>query len=97
MFEQQRKGLVEGARPPDLVRLAHRGFESLREAHMQNAFIINPLTNVQAVMGRFCSDSMDGCVTTLLEGLHRASLMGTNIFRKWTEIVLYPTLEQQWR
>ena len=96
LLEQRRKGLVEGVRPPALVRLAHRGFESLRGAHMENAFIINPSADVREVMGRFCSDSMVGCVTTLLEGLRRASLMGIDKPGKWTEILLYPTLEKQW-
>ena len=64
---------------------------------MRNAFLINPLANVRGVMGRFCSDSMAGCVTTLLEGLRRASLMDINKLGKWCEIVLYPTLEQQWQ
>ena len=48
-------------------------------------------------MGRFCSDSMAGCVTTLLEGVCRACLIGINKSGKWTEIALYPTLEQKWQ
>jgi hypothetical protein len=40
-LEKRRKGLVEGVPPPAVVRLAHRGVESLRGAHMRNAFL-NP-------------------------------------------------------
>jgi hypothetical protein len=64
---------------------------------MRNVFMINPWADVQGVMGRFCTDSMAGCVTTLLEGLRRASLMHINKLGKWSEIDLYPTLEQQWQ
>jgi hypothetical protein len=96
LLEERRKGLVQGVTPPATVRLAHRGVETLRGAHMRNAFLINPLADVRGVMGRFCTDSMAGCVTTLLEGLRRASLMHINKLGKWSEIVLYPTLEQEW-
>ncbi len=64
---------------------------------MQNVFLINPLADVQGKMGRFCTDSTAGCVTTLLEGLRRASLMHINKLGKWSEIDLYSTLEQQWQ
>ena len=97
LLEKRRIGLAEDASPPAMVRLAHRGVETLRGAHMRNAFLINPLADVRGVMGRFCSDSMAGCVTTLLEGLRRASLVSINKLGKWSEIVLYPTLEQQWQ
>jgi hypothetical protein len=97
LLENRRKGLVPGVAPPATVRLAHRGVETLRGAHMRNAFLINPLADVRGVMGRFCTDSMAECVTTLLEGLRRASLMHINKLGKWSEIVLYPTLEQQWQ
>jgi hypothetical protein len=99
LLEKRRKGLLEGVAPPSpaTVRLAHRGVETLRGAHMRNAFLINPLADVRGVMGRFCTDSIAGCVTTLLEGLRRASMMHTNKLGKWSEIVLYPTLEQQWQ
>jgi hypothetical protein len=53
-----------------IVKLAH-----LREAHTC-AFLINPNADVRGVFGRFCSDSMVGCVHALLEGLRRASLVG---------------------
>jgi hypothetical protein len=97
LLEKRRKGLVHGVLPPAIVRLAHRGVETLWGTHMQNSFLINPLADVQSTMVRVCSDSMKGCVTTLLEGLRRASLMSINGFGKWSKIVLYPTLEQQWQ
>ena len=97
LLEERRKGLVEGVPLPAVVRLAHRGVESLRGAHMRNAFLINPLADVREAMGRFCTESMTECVTTLLCGLRRASLMHINRFGKWNEIVLYPTLEKQWQ
>jgi hypothetical protein len=97
LLEQRRKGLFEGVAPPATVRLAHRRVETLRGAHMRNAFLINPCADVRGVMGRFCTDSIAGCVTTLLEGLRRALMMHTNKLGKWSEIVLYPTLEQQWQ
>ena len=97
LLEQRRQGLVDGVQTPAMVRLAHRGTETLRGAHKRKPFLINPSANVQRVMGRFCSDSMKGCVTTLLEGLRRASLMNINKKGKWSEMILYPTLERQWR
>ncbi len=69
LLEKRRKGLVEGVARPAMVRLAHRGVETLRGAHMRNVFLINPLADVQGVMGRFCTDSMVGCATTLPKGL----------------------------
>jgi len=43
LLEKRRKGLVEGGvAPPAKVRLAHRGVETLRGAHMRSAFLINP-------------------------------------------------------
>ena len=82
---------------PALVRLAHRALESLRGAHMQKQFLINPLANIREVMGKFCTESMEKCVTNLLAGLRRASLMGINRTGKWCELTLYPTLEQKWQ
>ena len=33
----------------------------------------------------------------MLEALRRACLMGIDKFGKWTELVLYPTLEKAWQ
>jgi hypothetical protein len=77
------------------VKLAHRGVASLREAH-KRPFLINPNADVQGIFGRFCSDSMVGCVHALLAGLRRASLMGVDRLGPWRPLTLYPTLEQQW-
>jgi hypothetical protein len=77
------------------VKLALRGVASLREAH-KRPFLINPNADVQGVFGRFCSDSMLGCVHTLLAGLRRASLIGVDRLGPRRLLTLHPTLEQQW-
>ena len=78
-----------------IVKLAHRGVASLRGAH-KRAFLINPNANVRGAFGRFCTDSMVGCVHALLAGLRRASLVGVDRLGPWMPLTLYPTLEQQW-
>jgi hypothetical protein len=79
-----------------ILMLGIGGFAgNLRGAYRRDAFLINPLADVRGplrgVMRRFCTDSMAGCVTTLIEGLHRASLMHIHKMGKWSEVVLYPT------
>jgi hypothetical protein len=79
-----------------IVKVAHRSVASLREAH-KCAFLINPNADVRGVFGRFCSNSMVGCVHALLAGLRRASLVGVDWIGPWRPLTLYLTLEQQWR
>ncbi len=79
-----------------MVKLANRGVASLRQAH-KRPFLINPKADVQGVFGRFCSRSMAKCVTTLLAGLRRAAMSGIDRPGPWTELRLYPTLEQKWK
>ncbi len=48
LLEKRRRGLVEVVAPPATVRLAHRGVETLRGAHMRNVFLnLNPQLEVQ--------------------------------------------------
>jgi hypothetical protein len=81
--------------PFAVVKLAHRGVASLRQAH-KCPFLINPKADVEGVFGRFCSRNMVKCVTTLLAGLRRAAMFGIDRPGPWEELKLYPTLEQKW-
>jgi hypothetical protein len=87
--DQTRKKKSDDAPSHSIVKLAHRGWASLRGSH-KTMFLINPKAKVQKVLGPFATPDMVGGVRALLCDLRRTSEMEGNL-------ELFPTLENRWK
>jgi len=87
--DQTRKKKSDDAPSHSIVKLAHRGWASLRGSH-KTMFLINPKAKVQKVLGPFATPEMVGGVRALLCDLRRTSEMEGNL-------ELFPTLENRWK
>ena len=88
-FDAETRKLKSDARPHGIVKLAHRGWASLRGTH-KTLFLIKPSANVQGVLGEFTTPEMVGCVRALLCDLRRTAEMAGNL-------QFLPTLENRWK
>jgi hypothetical protein len=92
-FNARRK--KRGAEPPSaVIRLAHRGWASLR-AVFKTAWLINPRANakIKERFGPHYSEDMLDAVDIMLSTMRRVAGMWGN----GSEMLLYPTLEKEYQ
>ena len=88
-FDDQTRKKKSADRPHSTVKLAHRGWASLRGSH-KTLFLLNPQANVQKMMGPFATTEMNGAVRALTSDLRRLSEMNE-------DLGFLPTLENRWK
>ena len=87
-FDAQTRKKKSADRPHSTVRLAHRGWASMRGSH-KNLFLLNPNANVIGVLGQFATPDMADGVHALICDLRRTAEMEG-------ELRFLPTLETRW-
>jgi hypothetical protein len=87
-FDAQTRKKKSADRPHSTVKLAHRGWTSMRGSH-KSLFLLNPNVNVQEVLGHFATPEMANGVRALICDLRRTAEMEG-------ELKFLPTLETRW-
>ena len=87
-FDAQTRKKKSADRPHSTVRLAHRGWASIRGSH-KSLFLLNPNANVQGVLGQFTTPDMADGVRALICDLRRTAEMEG-------ELKFLPTLDARW-
>jgi hypothetical protein len=88
-FDDQTRKKHSADRPHSTVKLAHRGWTSLRGSH-KTLFLLNPNANVQKMLGPFATTEMIVAIRALISDLRRLSEMNE-------ELELLLTLENRWK
>jgi hypothetical protein len=87
-FDEQTRKKKSADRPHGTVKLAHRGWTSMRGSH-KSLFLLNPNVNVHEVLGPFTTPEMASGVRDLICDLRRTAEMAD-------ELKFLPTLETRW-